>query len=772
MSSNDLNDVQSGGETPAVDADAPVRRAPARRTRRVAAAVPVDGDPVADPASDAAGVGAAPSARQRSRRAAVASRPVAPAPDDRERVDAPSQDDVGRAEANAPSHTPSNAPPHTPSPTPSHAPLHTPAVSPDALAGAAGSPVPDAASPASAMSGVGDGSVQGGDGSDIGEVGDASDGDPRSRHRPGRRRGRRGGRRGAGDTDGLDAGGRTVDDLPHEAPESHEPLPEGEPVPFHATGAWLGLEEAEPPVEARAADDDSTKLHKILADAGIGSRREMEALIEDGRVSVNGQPAHVGQRVAPTDQVRVNGRPLHRRNAAGAPRVVIYHKPAGEICTKDDPGRRPRVFEQLPRLKGARWISVGRLDLNSEGLLLFTTAGDVANRLMHPRYGWEREYAVRVLGRVDDETKARLLAGVALDDGPASLLSIDDVGGDGANHWYRVTIAEGRNREVRRIFDAVGLTVSRLVRIRFGPVALPPRLARGRSIELDEADVRSLVRIVRETASKVDGSRQAGGPAGGAGDGATDGATPPRGARGRNRRGRGLREDPGSRPDGWPSGDAGAEAAAASASGREPSRPDDEPEGTARPAVPRPAPRAQLPSYAGRAWTADRFEPDYDDEDIEHDDERDGQLAMIKDIDKFAAAHERARPVGAGVNLEDDDWQPKSETAHLEGITRAVKKDVRQLRYGGGLPAFGAGAGQPRDPNAPRRGKRPGGKSAKGGGFAKGGGKFGGKPGGAKPQSRPPGPRGQGAEGGGGPPGQGAPRPPGSGRKRRRNRTP
>src|SRR5690606_13242971 len=178
-------------------------------------------------------------------------------------------------------------------------------------------------------------------------------------------------------------------------------------------------------------------------------------------------------------------------------RVLLYHKPAGEICTRDDPERRATVFDKLPRIKGARWVAVGRLDFNTEGLLIFTTSGDLANRLMHPRYGGEREYAVRVLGRIDDEAREKLLAGVELDDGPAKFSLLEDIGGDGANSWYRVVLSEGRNREVRRMAEAVGVTVSRLVRLRFGPVALPRGLARGRWFELDESDVNALMQEVR-----------------------------------------------------------------------------------------------------------------------------------------------------------------------------------------------------------------------------------------------------------------------------------
>jgi len=235
----------------------------------------------------------------------------------------------------------------------------------------------------------------------------------------------------------------------------------------------------------QALNAQSEKLHKVLADAGIGSRRDMEELIIAGRVSVNGEPAHIGQRVMPNDQVKVNGRPLQRRVAGGRPpRVLLYHKPVGEIVTQDDPGERPTVFEKLPKVSGGRWVSVGRLDLNTEGLILFTTSGELANRLMHPRYEVEREYAVRVLGELTEQQRQQLLDGVQLEDGPAKFSKVEDAGGQGVNHWYRVALAEGRNREVRRIFDVLGLTVSRLIRIRFGAIQLPRTLARGRFYEL------------------------------------------------------------------------------------------------------------------------------------------------------------------------------------------------------------------------------------------------------------------------------------------------
>ena len=298
----------------------------------------------------------------------------------------------------------------------------------------------------------------------------------------------RGGRRRSGARPGggdLSARGDSVDD--------------SDPLPIHAESAVVGLEAGRGARGGGAAfnEEDLPKLHKVLADSGLGSRRDMEEWIVAGRISVNGMPAHIGQRIAPNDQIRVNGRPLNRKPAQQAARVLLYHKPAGEIASRDDPGQRATVFERLPKMKGARWVAVGRLDFNTEGLLIFTTSGDLANRLMHPRYGWEREYAVRVLGRVDDEARQKLLAGVQLEDGPAAFAKIDDVGGDGANHWYRVVISEGRNREVRRMFEAVGLTVSRLVRIRFGPVGLPRAVARGRWIELSATEVIALLQLVK-----------------------------------------------------------------------------------------------------------------------------------------------------------------------------------------------------------------------------------------------------------------------------------
>ncbi len=235
------------------------------------------------------------------------------------------------------------------------------------------------------------------------------------------------------------------------------------------------------------------KLHKLLADAGIGSRREMEELIIAGRVSVNSEPAHIGMRVGTNDIVKVNGKPIARQSTTKPPRVIIYHKPAGEIVSHDDPDGRVSVFSRLPRLKVGKWLSVGRLDLNTEGLLILTTSGDLSNRLLHPRYGNEREYAVRVLGEVTDEIRKKLVEGVTLEDGMASFGVFDFIGGEGSNRWYRVTLQEGRNREVRRLFEAVGLTVSRLIRTRFGDIVLPSTLRRGRWEEVEPNLVSALM---------------------------------------------------------------------------------------------------------------------------------------------------------------------------------------------------------------------------------------------------------------------------------------
>ena len=325
----------------------------------------------------------------------------------------------------------------------------------------------------------------GGESADGGESREGED-KPRARGPHGRRRRGRGGRGAGGGERAASATGEEAQDA-GASPPTLQVSADGEDIePASLADAALSRDLLERGRKAakQAELAQSEKLHKVLADAGIGSRRDMEELIIAGRVSVNGEPAHIGQRVLATDQVRVNGKPLARKPPGRPPRVLLYHKPAGEIVTQDDPERRQTVFEKLPKVSGGRWVAVGRLDINTEGLLIFTTSGELANRLMHPRYEVEREYAVRILGEFTEEQRQRLLEGVQLEDGPAKFSKIEDAGGEGANHWVRVVISEGRNREVRRIFEAVGITVSRLIRIRFGAIQLPRSVARGRYYEL------------------------------------------------------------------------------------------------------------------------------------------------------------------------------------------------------------------------------------------------------------------------------------------------
>jgi len=527
-----------------------------------------------------------------------------------------------------------------------------------------------------------------------------------------RRGGRSGSRRGRGaKREGAERDEGTA--TPAAAPGDGEPPRAGdtataqspadaEPLPAYASGAAIGLDAADPRKRGprRAPTEDQPKLHKVLADAGLGSRRDMEELILAGRVSVNGQPAHIGQRIGPSDQVRVNGRAINRRAAPAAPRVLLYHKPPGEICTRDDPGQRATVFERLPRLKGARWVAVGRLDFNTEGLLVFTTSGDLANKLMHPRYGWEREYAVRVLGRIEDDAREALLAGVQLDDGPAKFAALEDLGGDGANAWYRAVIAEGRNREVRRMFEAVGLTVSRLVRLRFGPLALPRGLARGRWIELGEAEVQALSQAIRRA-----------GPSGA--EGAAAGARRPPAESGEGREGRGdeaIRE--GIRED----------------ASREPY------------------------DESREAGSEDEWDEDDLADSI-------GNRALP------AAPEPRHDP------MDDDEWQPSSANAHLEGITRAVRKGDGAAPGQGKRGGFGKARGRaPRGATftGPMDTGRPGGIAGGYGGFGPSGqpagrGGRGGQ--GKRAQGQGQGPRGPGGGQGpsrGGKPGGGR----GSGRSR------
>jgi len=222
----------------------------------------------------------------------------------------------------------------------------------------------------------------------------------------------------------------------------------------------------------------------------------MEELIASGQVTINGKTAQVGDRVGARDVVRVGKRIIHFRSARRLPRVMLYHKPEGEIVSSDDPQGRPSVFDKLPQLRSSKWIAIGRLDYNTSGLLVFTTDGELANRLMHPRFEVEREYAVRIIGRLTPEQATLLTSSIELEDGVAKFDYLSDEGGEGSNHWYRVILKEGRNREVRRMFEAVGMTVSRLMRVRFGPINLPSRLKRGKSMELNETEIARLLELV------------------------------------------------------------------------------------------------------------------------------------------------------------------------------------------------------------------------------------------------------------------------------------
>ena len=238
----------------------------------------------------------------------------------------------------------------------------------------------------------------------------------------------------------------------------------------------------------------SEKLQKVLAQRGLGSRREMERIILAGRVKVDGRVATLGERVDPGGDIIVDGWRLgHRPLPKG--RVLVYHKMTGEMCTRSDPGGRPLVFDKLPAIRQGRWVAVGRLDINSSGLMLFTTDGELAARLMHPSTGVVRRYAVRVLGRASPDAFAQLTQGIMLEDGMARFTEMKDAGGDGANRWYHVAIMEGRKREVRRLFAAAGLVVSRLIRIGYGPVDLPRTLRPGCSRPLASPAVAELYTV-------------------------------------------------------------------------------------------------------------------------------------------------------------------------------------------------------------------------------------------------------------------------------------
>lgn len=239
------------------------------------------------------------------------------------------------------------------------------------------------------------------------------------------------------------------------------------------------------------------KIQKILANLGIGSRREIERWIRAGRIQLNQRPAQLGDRIDLTAKIFIDGKPISLVATSDFKRrVLIYHKPEGEICARSDPEQRPTVFEHLPPLRGQRWIMIGRLDINTLGLLIFTNDGELAHRLSHPSYEIEREYAVRVLGKVDENIVQRLRTGVKLVDGMAAFTQIEERGGSGANHWYHVVLKEGRNREVRRLWESQGIIVSRLLRVRFGTISLPKDLPRGQARELKSSEIQQLVRLV------------------------------------------------------------------------------------------------------------------------------------------------------------------------------------------------------------------------------------------------------------------------------------
>lgn len=255
-------------------------------------------------------------------------------------------------------------------------------------------------------------------------------------------------------------------------------------------------EEAETPVGER--------VQKLLAQAGIASRREVESLIKQGLITVNGEVATLGMRITHDDKVTVSGKRIFLKSPEDtACRVIVYNKPEGEITTRNDPEGRPTVFDRLPKLKGERWIAVGRLDINTSGILLFTTDGELANKLMHPSSNVDREYAVRVKGEVDDDMLGRLREGVLLEDGVAKFTDIQDAGGEGLNHWFHVVLMEGKNREVRRLWESQNVTVSRLKRVRYGCMFLPSRLKSGRWEEIDQRSLNDICDLVDLPRRKV-----------------------------------------------------------------------------------------------------------------------------------------------------------------------------------------------------------------------------------------------------------------------------
>lgn len=239
------------------------------------------------------------------------------------------------------------------------------------------------------------------------------------------------------------------------------------------------------------------RIQKLLAVAGLGSRREIEGWIKEGRVTVNGSVAKLGDKASADDDIQVDGRKTNTEGAGETTRIIVYNKPLGEVSTRSDPEGRPTVFDHLPKTKGERWINIGRLDINTSGLLLFTTDGELANRLMHPSGGVDREYAVRIRGEVDDAMLERLKAGVMLDGSLSRFADIQFFDGEGQNKWFHVVLMEGKNREVRRLWESQGVTVSRLKRVRYGCVFLPARVPVGTWIEMNQKEANDLYDLVR-----------------------------------------------------------------------------------------------------------------------------------------------------------------------------------------------------------------------------------------------------------------------------------
>ncbi len=482
---------------------------------------PADDDTPSQPEAPEA---AAPVKRKRAPRKTAAESPASAAGDPVEATEAPSRDAVFAAPDVAPAPAPRVRKPRKTAAAAADAPAE-----PTAAPAEAPAPAPEPAPVAQAESTERQGDAEADDGPE-GEPGEPADaaGDGRSR-----RRNRRRGRRGRRDDEGSAVAGGPAPAATPAAPaadavevfqqvltgaydsETAPPEP-GEAEPAQGAEPPEAVSPDEPPAgeapeaaeaaapraaEARrvlAPEPDAPKLHKVLAQSGVGSRRDLEQMIAEGRVTVNGQPAHVGQRISYGDRIALDGKPVKVRIQPPKARVLAYHKPAGEVVSHDDPQQRPTVFRRLPRLPHGKWQSVGRLDINTEGLLLFTNSGELANQLMHPRFGVEREYAVRSLGMLSVEAKQRLLEGVEIDGQRAAFKSLEDGGGEGANHWYRVVITEGRNREVRKLFEAVGHAVSRLIRIRYGCVVLPRGLKRGVWVDLSEDDLRALRRLTSQ----------------------------------------------------------------------------------------------------------------------------------------------------------------------------------------------------------------------------------------------------------------------------------